>query len=62
MIIASTSTNAAMSAYTSAVEAKSAAAAQKSVVQDEQARAQNEDSEFPLVVGLPEIGGVAFVA
>lgn len=44
MIIASTSTNAAMSAYTSAVEAKSAAAAQKSVVQDEQARAQNEDS------------------
>lgn len=44
MIIASTSTNAAMSAYTSAVDTKSAADAQKRVVQDDQAKAQNDDS------------------
>jgi len=44
MIIASTSTNAAMSAYTSAVDAKAAADAQKRVTQDDQAKPQNDDS------------------
>lgn len=44
MIIASTSTNAAMSAYTSAVETKSATATQKTVAQEDQAKTQNEDS------------------
>ena len=44
MIIASTSTNAAMSAYTSAIDTKSAADAQKRVVQDDQAKTQNDDS------------------
>lgn len=40
----STSTNAAMSAYTSAVAAKSASAAEKRVTQDDQATTQNADS------------------
>lgn len=40
----STSTNAAMSAYTSAVEAKAAATAQQRVAQDDPAKAPNEDS------------------
>lgn len=44
MIIASTSTNTAMSAYTSAVDAKAAADAQKRVTQDDQAKPQNDDS------------------
>lgn len=44
MIIASTSTNAAMSAYTSAVDAKAVADAQKRVTQDDQAKPQNDDS------------------
>jgi hypothetical protein len=46
MITASTSnsTNAAMSAYTSAVEAKAAATAQQRVAQDDPAKTPNEDS------------------
>ncbi|MHC8319842.1 hypothetical protein ACYZT4_03910 [Pseudomonas sp. GB2N2] len=44
MIIASTSTNAAMSAYTSAVDAKAAADAQQRVAQDDPAKTPNEDS------------------
>lgn len=44
MIIASTSTNAAMSAYTSAVDTKATADAQKRVTQDDQAKPQNDDS------------------
>lgn len=44
MIIASTSTNAAMSAYTSAVDTKASADAQKRVTQDDQAKPQNDDS------------------
>ncbi|VVN39523.1 hypothetical protein PS662_05372 [Pseudomonas fluorescens] len=44
MIIASTSTNAAMSAYTSAVETKTATAVQKTVAEDDQAKTQNDDS------------------
>lgn len=40
----STSTNAAMSAYTSAVDAKAATAAQQRVAQDEPAKTSNDDS------------------
>ncbi|MCU1758511.1 hypothetical protein NTD84_02085 [Pseudomonas sp. 14P_8.1_Bac3] len=44
MIIASASTNAAMSAYTAAVDTKATADAQQRVAQDDQAKATNEDS------------------
>lgn len=44
MITASTSTNAAMSAYTSAVETKATTNAQKRVAQDDPSKTPNEDS------------------